>query len=80
MDLAMIVLGLCRAGACAETICVDGDGGDDANPGTQEEPVRTIARAAEMVNDGTEPGPTTVKLAPGVHIIDKTVTFENQRV
>jgi hypothetical protein len=75
----MIMLGLCCAGACAETIYVDGDGGDDANPGTQDKPVRSIARAAEMVNDSTEPGPTTVKLAPGVHVIDEIVTFENQR-
>ncbi|MDB5793459.1 MAG: hypothetical protein JWQ80_3483 [Massilia sp.] len=35
-------------------------GGSDANPGTQEEPFRTIARAAQVVTPGT-----TVYVAPG---------------
>jgi uncharacterized protein DUF4440 len=79
MALVMMAFGLCCATAFAETIYVDGDGGDDANPGTRDKPVRTIARAVEMVNGSSEPGPTTVKLAPGMHVIDETVTFENQR-
>ncbi|MHC4520017.1 MAG: DUF1565 domain-containing protein [Planctomycetota bacterium] len=77
--LTVITLGLCCATALAETVYVNGDGGNDANPGTRDEPVRTITKAAEMVNAGTAPGPTTVKLAPGIHLIDQMVTFENQR-
>lgn len=79
MALAAIVLGLCCATALAETVYVDGDNGDDTSPGTRDKPIRTIARAAKMVNASTAPGPTTVKLTPGIHVIDEMVTFENQR-
>ena len=78
IPLAMIVLGLCCVGL-GEIVYVDGNGGDDTHPGTQDKPIRTIAKAAEMVNSSTAPGPTTVRLAPGIHIIDETVTFENPR-
>lgn len=37
-------------------------GGSDANPGTQAEPFRTIARAAQVVTPGT-----TVYVAPGLY-------------
>ena len=79
MALAVIAFAIGSAAVQAETVYVSGDAGDDRNPGNQDRPVRTIARAAEIVNGSTEPGPTTVKLAPGMHVIDKTVTFENGR-
>jgi len=63
----------------AEVLYVDDTNSDDANPGTEDKPMRTIARAAAMVNNSKEPGPTTIKIEPGVYVIDKTVTFENQR-
>ncbi|UCD53225.1 MAG: hypothetical protein JSW27_11385 [Phycisphaerales bacterium] len=74
-----LAIGFCCTAARAETVYVDGDRGNDTNPGTQDRPIRTIARAAEMVNGRSEPGPTTVKLAPGVHVIDRMVAFESQR-
>jgi hypothetical protein len=63
----------------AETIYVDGRGGSDKNPGTKEKPVKTVARAAEMVNSSTEPGPTTIKIAPGIYSLSDSVEFKSTR-
>lgn len=65
--------------AVAEMIYVDAIEGLDANPGTKDQPVKTMGRAAEMVNGRTEGGPTTVKLAPGVYCLSKAVEFANGR-
>lgn len=70
---------LCCSFTYAETIYVDSEKGNDKNPGTQDMPVRTIAQAAWIVNDGNEPGPTTIKVAPGRYIPDQTVIFKNKR-
>ena len=76
---AGVVLALCCTLSGAETVYVDSGRGDDGNDGSQSQPVRTIERAAEIVNGSSKPGPTTVKLAPGVYVLDEMLTFQNQR-
>jgi hypothetical protein len=66
----LLVLGGCRlrAGSSEQIVVPEvvrtnlfvAPGGSDANPGTQSEPFRTIARAAQVVTPGT-----TVYVAPG---------------
>jgi hypothetical protein len=63
----------------AEIIYVCSDQGNDKNPGTKDKPLQTIARAATIVNDTNEPGPTTIKVAPGHYILEQTVIFNNKR-
>jgi hypothetical protein len=63
----------------AETIYVSSDQGNDTNPGTKDKPIQTIARAATIVNESNEPGPTTIKVAPGLYNLDQTVIFKNKR-
>lgn len=63
----------------AEVLYVDDTNGDDANPGTTDKPVRTIARAAAIINESDKPGPTVVKIRPGAYCIAETVVFENAR-
>jgi pimeloyl-ACP methyl ester carboxylesterase len=63
----------------AEIVHVDSEKGDDAGTGEQEKPVRTIARAAQLVNGSREPGPTIIRLAPGAYCIAEMVIFENTR-
>jgi hypothetical protein len=63
----------------AETIYISSDQGNDTNPGTQDKPIQTIAHAAAIVNDSKEPGPTTIKIAPGAYCIDRMIVFENSR-
>ena len=65
--------------AFAETLYVDGRTGRDTNPGTRQKPLRTIGQAALIVNAAKEPGPTTVKTAPGIYNLGETVVFENAR-
>ena len=64
----------------AEVLYVDDTNGNDANPGTENKPVRTITRAAAIVNESEEPGPTTIKIRPGAYCITETVVFENSRL
>lgn len=75
----IVVLGLLCACSNAETISVDSKNGDDINPGTEQKPVKTIARAAAMVNNNKEPGPTVIKIQPGVYVEDKPVVFDSKR-
>jgi hypothetical protein len=63
----------------AETLCVDGLNGSDTNPGTKEKPLRTIGRAAAIVNSSAEPGPTIIKIVPGIYDLNQTVVFKNTR-
>lgn len=79
--VSLVVLTLVVVIPCvvAETLYVDARNGNDTNRGTEGEPVRTIARAAEIVKAGTQGGPTTVQVSPGVYNLDKTVTLERRR-
>lgn len=74
----IIVLAILMPFVRAEVMYVDGTNGNDANRGTEDKPLRTIARAAVLVNNSKEPGPTTIKIKPGIYVINKTVTFKNQ--
>ncbi len=72
---AVMVFAMTAQSIVAETIYVDGRTGSDKNPGTNGRPVRTIGRAAEIVNGGTEPGPTMIKIAPGIYNLTESVEF-----
>jgi len=74
----LIVLSL-ASGVLAETIYVDAKNGDDRNSGTIEEPVRTLAQAAQTVKDKTESGAATIKIAPGIYNLDRSVVFDGDR-
>ncbi|MHC4725868.1 MAG: right-handed parallel beta-helix repeat-containing protein [Planctomycetota bacterium] len=63
----------------AEVLYVDDINGNDTNPGTKQKPVRTIGQVAVMVNNGTEGGPTTIKIGPGIYGLEEAVVFENKR-
>jgi hypothetical protein len=64
----------------AEVIHVDSRKGQDANPGSAEDPLRSLAKASEIVNGSSEPGPTTIRLAPGRYDLDETVLIANRRL
>ncbi len=76
--LGMIVA-MAGTASRAEIVYVDSERGSDAHSGRQEQPVRTLARAAQIVNEADEPGPTTVRLAPGAYCVTEMVAFENSR-
>lgn len=66
--------------AVSQIVYVDGRAGRDENAGTSEKPVRTLGRAAEIVNGGKEPGPAMVKISPGVYNLTESVTFGGPRL
>ena len=63
----------------AEVLYLDSTNGNDTNSGIREQPLKTIGKAAKLVNRSTESGPTTIKVAPGVYALTETVVFENTR-
>jgi hypothetical protein len=65
--------------AFSQVVYVDGLAGGDENTGTSEKPVRTLRRAAEIVNGGKEAAPTMVKIAPGIYNLTESVTFGSAR-
>jgi hypothetical protein len=77
--LVCLIFIVLTSNAVAETLYVDGISGNDKNPGTKDKPLKMIGQAAVIVNSKTEPGPTTIKIAPGIYNIDKCVIFENSR-
>ena len=62
-----------------ETIYVDGKRGLDANAGTDQRPLKTLARAATIVHASSEGGPTTIKLRPGIYALDEAVVLNAAR-
>jgi hypothetical protein len=74
-----LVLALFVPVTIGETLYVDGVSGNDGNPGTEERPLGTIGKAAIIVNSKREAGPTTIKAAPGIYSLHKTVVFKNNR-
>lgn len=75
----VLVIGVLASSLIAETLYVDSRNGNNTNPGTKEKPLLTIGKAANIVNSSKEPGPTTIKIVPGVYNLTKAVLFENTR-
>ncbi|UCG59510.1 MAG: DUF1565 domain-containing protein [Phycisphaerales bacterium] len=65
--------------ASAETIYVSSTDGSDTNPGTKGQPLKTIGKAAALVNRSAEPGPTTIEIAPGIYDLAECVEFSPRR-
>jgi hypothetical protein len=66
--------------AGAGVLYVDSRMGNDAYSGVAGKPLQSLASAAELVNADSAPGPTTIKIAPGLYSLDGTVLFDNKRV
>jgi len=75
----VLVFTVAASNLLAETLYVDCRNGRDKNPGTKKQPLKTIERAAEVVNSVTEPGPTIIKIIPGIYNLPKCAVFENRR-
>jgi hypothetical protein len=76
---AGLIIGILATSLIAETLYVDGLSGDDNSPGTKAKPLKTINKAAAMVNASKASGPTTIKIAPGAYNLTEMVVFENER-
>ena len=56
---------------------VDSTGGSDANAGTAVEPLMTLGRAAVLANQHKKDVSVTIRLAPGIYNLNRTVVFDN---
>ena len=73
--LTVFAVAVLNTGVLAETVYVDARNGSDGNPGTKDKPLQTIGQVAQMVNNSTGPGPTTIKIAPGIYNLAESVEF-----
>jgi hypothetical protein len=64
--------------APASAVYVDGRIGLDSNPGTEDSPVRSIARAAAIVRR-PDNAIYTMKLLPGIHVLEKPVSLTTEK-
>jgi hypothetical protein len=71
--------GLAFVSARAEVLYVDSRSGREGNPGTAEQPLQSLARAATLVNAKREGGAMTFRLRPGIYTLPASVVFENGR-
>ena len=78
-SFAVLVFAMTGQSVIAETIYVDARSGSDKNPGTKDNPVRTVGRAAEIVNGSTEPGLASIKISPGIYSLNESVEFNSTR-
>ena len=49
--------------------------GNDANAGTRDKPLRSLAAAAKIVNEGTGDDAVTIYLSEGVYALTETAKF-----
>ncbi|MDP4261353.1 MAG: right-handed parallel beta-helix repeat-containing protein [Bacteroidota bacterium] len=73
----LFVLSVFIAGA--EQFYVNPRSGNDANPGTKEQPLKTINEAARRVNGNKSPGATEIILTEGIHLVTTTAKFDNNK-
>jgi hypothetical protein len=65
--------------ASAEELHISAQTGNDANPGTQTQPLKTIAEAARRVNANYKKEGATLVLAAGAYQLTETVLFNNNK-
>ena len=62
----------------AQAVYVDSNIGDDKNPGTKEAPFFSIQKAAEIIKS-KDNNIYTMKINPGIYILDKHVTVTSEK-
>src|SRR5882724_11515246 len=78
-SLTLLVLFITFFAAPAEQLYVNFKTGNDANPGTKLQPLRTIREAGMRLNFSTAKGGDTIFLSEGVHLLTETVLFNNKK-
>lgn len=75
----LIMTVIAALAASAEELHVNVKTGNDANPGSKLQPLKTIAEAARRINMSNEKEMTTIILAEGVYPLTETVLFTNNK-
>lgn len=62
----------------AQTVYVDEQIGNDSNPGTQQLPLKTLNKASEVLKSADN-DVFTIKVNPGLYVLDKTILVETNK-
>src|SRR5689334_21604818 len=63
----------------AQQLFVNAASGMDTNPGTREQPLRSVTEAARRINDDTTSKSSEVIVAPGLYLLSQTALFKNSK-
>ncbi len=63
----------------AQQLFVNAASGVDTNPGTRQQPLRSVTEAARRVNADTTSKSSEVIVAPGVYVLSETALFQNSK-
>ncbi len=63
----------------AQQLFVNAASGVDTNPGTQEQPLRSVTEAARRINGDTASKSSEVIVAPGLYVLSQTTLFKNNK-
>jgi hypothetical protein len=74
---AILIIAMSAPMVTAEVLYVDSIMGNDTNPGTKEEPLCTLGKAAILVNNNPNSGPTIIKILPGIYNLTQAVVLKN---
>jgi hypothetical protein len=74
-----LLIGILTTESIAELIYVDSINGSDINPGTKEKPTKTISKAATVINNGKDAGPTKIVISPGLYYLEEPIVIDNNR-
>jgi hypothetical protein len=66
----------CAVFAQVNEIFIDPDSGSDQNPGSREQPLKSLLEAAKRVNESTGTGALTIYLSEGIYGLDAPVTIQ----
>jgi len=65
--------------ATANTLYLNPGAGADANSGSKDSPLRTLAEAARRVNQSTGSGPMTIILSEGIYAVGETTLLKPEQ-
>jgi hypothetical protein len=63
----------------AQQLFVNAASGVDTNPGTREQPLRSLTEAARRINGDTTSKSSEVIVAPGLYVLSQTALFKNSK-
>jgi len=72
-----LVIAISAPNLIAEVLFVDSTNGNDTTPGTKVKPLSTLGKAAILVNNNSNSGPTTIKILPGIYNLSQAVVLKN---
>src|SRR5215475_8348805 len=78
-SLAGLLMIISSLTALAEGLYVNAKTGNDKNPGSQSQPLKSIGEAANRINANTAKEATTVILSEGVYALTETALFKNNK-